>query len=96
MAGLDPNLQLKAHEHGCNDLSAAFKVAGQVERAQEATKICSPAFNVQLMLPSSSFIKNLRDTMMGSKVADIFQQGQKDTEKCEQFITDMEGAKVSL
>lgn len=43
MAGLDPSLQLKIHEHGATIIDAALKIATQCERAQLAMTATSPA-----------------------------------------------------
>lgn len=43
MAGLDPSLQLKIHEHGATTIDAALKIATQCERAQLAMTATSPA-----------------------------------------------------
>lgn len=61
VAGLDPALQVKVHEHGSANLPEALKVAGQVERAQEATKIYSPATVSQSNLPSTPKVNMMTD-----------------------------------
>ena len=42
VAGLDPSLQLKIHEHGATTIDAALKIATQCERAQLAMTVTSP------------------------------------------------------
>lgn len=43
VAGLDPSLQLKVHEHGATTIEAAQRIAAQCERAQLAMTVTTPA-----------------------------------------------------
>lgn len=43
LAGLDPMLQLKCHEHGASSLEEALAIAAKWERAQEALRLAAPA-----------------------------------------------------
>ena len=53
LAGLDINLVQKCHEHGASNLAEAMKIAMQVERAMEASKLHGVSPNV--FIPPSHY-----------------------------------------
>lgn len=53
MAGLDINLVQKCHEHGARNLADAMRIAMQVERAMEASKLHGPSPNI--FIPPSHY-----------------------------------------
>lgn len=53
VAGLDPILQAKCHEHDAATLEDALAVACKWERAQEALKLLSPPVFAQTSLAAS-------------------------------------------
>lgn len=53
LAGLDINLVQKCHEHGARNLADAMRIAMQVERAMEASKLHGPSPNI--FIPPSHY-----------------------------------------